>query len=81
MTEPRARAMFAICASNDGCDDLTAGMLYRIMPDEASSTEGLLRVVDDSGEDYLYPAARFVVVEVPSAEIPRMLAVSSAHVA
>ena len=81
MPDPQVEAVFAVCVANDGCDDLTAGMLYRILADEAAAGEGLLRVVDDSGEDYLYPASRFVVVEVPRAEVPRLLAVSSATVA
>ncbi len=72
--EPR----FAICVANDGCDDLSLGMLYQVLPDATASVEGLLRVIDDSGEDYLYPCARFVAVEVSEAEVPRLLAVSSA---
>ncbi len=70
--------MFGICVANDGCDDLSAGMLYRILPDEASAREGLLRVIDDSGEDYLYPSHRFVIVEVPAADEQRLLAVAGA---
>ncbi len=71
---------FAVCVANDGCDDLSIGMLYRVLPDAAASVEGLVRVVDDSGEDYLYPAGRFVSVAVPEAEVPRLLAAASAHV-
>ncbi len=80
MTDPRSEAKFAVCVANDGSDDLSLGMLYRVLPDEVASVEGLLRVVDDSGEDYLYPAARFVVVAVPEAEVPRLLAVAPATV-
>ena len=72
---------FAVCVANQGSDDLSLGMLYRVLPGAAARVEGLLRVVDDSGEDYLYPASRFVVVEVPEAEVPRLLAASSANVA
>ena len=81
MPDPLGEIMFAVCVANDGCDDLSAGMLYRVLPDEGASVEGLLRVIDDSGEDYLYPATRFVVVEVPEAEVPKLLAISSANVA
>lgn len=81
MPDFQAEATFAVCVANDGCDDLSAGMLYRVLPDEAASVEGLLRVVDNSGEDYLYPAGRFVVVEVPRTEVPRLLALSSTNVA
>ncbi len=75
------RPVFAVCVANDGCDDLSAGMLYQALPDEAAAREGLLRIIDDSGEDYLYPAHRFVIVEVPPEEEPRLLAVASTNVA
>jgi hypothetical protein len=81
MANPHSRPVFAVCVANDGCDDLSTGMLYRVLPDEAGSDEGLLRVVDDSGEDYLYPASRFVVVQVPRSDEQRLLAVASANVA
>jgi hypothetical protein len=69
---------FAICVANDGCEDLSAGMLYRVLPDAAGADEGLIRVVDDSCEDYLYPIDRFVLVEVPQADVPKLLAVAHA---
>ncbi len=69
---------FAVCVANEGSEDLSLGRLYRVLPDEVASSEGLLRVVDDSGEDYLHPAARFVAVEVPESEVSRVLAASSA---
>jgi hypothetical protein len=81
MADLHIRPVFAVCVANDGCDDLSAGMLYRVLPDEAAAREGLLRVVDDSGEDYLYPAHRFVVVQVPQSEEQRVMAVASANVA
>ena len=35
MPDPRTEASFAVCVANDGCDDLTVGVLYRVLPDEA----------------------------------------------
>jgi hypothetical protein len=81
MANPQSRPVFAVCVANDGCDDLSTGMLYRVLPDEAGAQEGLIRVVDDSGEDYLYPESRFVVVQVPRSDEPRLLAVASMNVA
>jgi hypothetical protein len=81
MANPQSRPVFAVCVANDGCDDLSTGMLYRVLPDEAGAQEGLIRVVDDSGEDYLYPESRFVVVQVPQSDEPRLLAVASMNVA
>jgi hypothetical protein len=60
-TEPR----FAICVRNDGHeDDLKVRTVYRILPDESAARSGYIRVIDETGEDYLYPAAYFVSVEV-----------------
>lgn len=42
---------------------LQLGKVYRLLPDEEAADVGCLRVIDDSGEDYLYAATRFVVVE------------------
>ena len=50
---------FAVCVANEGCDDLQVWKLYRVLPDTAASADGYLRVVDDSGEDYLYPISHF----------------------
>ena len=41
--------------------------VYQVIPDEAAAEDGLLRVVDESGEDYLYPRDLFVPVELPRA--------------
>ncbi|MDR3637839.1 MAG: hypothetical protein P4L84_28795 [Isosphaeraceae bacterium] len=81
MTSIPTRPVFAVCVANDGCDDLSAGMLYRLLPDETAAEEGLVRVIDDSGDDYLYPADRFVIVQVPPSEEARVLAAASAEVA
>ena len=39
--------------------------IYRILPDEDAAKDGDLRVVDESGEDYLYPAEWFVPIDLP----------------
>lgn len=58
---------FGICIKNQGCEDLELRKLYEILlPDEVSREAGLLRVVDDSGEDYLYPAENFVLLPLLS---------------
>jgi len=58
---------FGVCVRNDGCEDLQLRKLYQILPDESAERNGLLRVIDDSGEDYLYPALNFIPVTLPSA--------------
>jgi hypothetical protein len=56
---------FALCVKNDDCDDLELRKIYRLLPDEEAAKEGYLRVVDESGEDYLYPESYFVIVKLP----------------
>lgn len=80
MMDQPLRPTFAVCVANDDCDDLSAGMVYRVLPDPPAAVEGLLRVIDDSGEDYLYPAHRFVIVEVAPAEEPKLLTVAPTKV-
>ena len=41
--------------------------IYRVIPDEDAAEDGDVRVVDESGEDYLYPAAYFAAIKVPTA--------------
>ncbi len=57
---------FVLCLSNEGCEDLERRKLYELVDDEKASSDGYLRVVDESGEDYLYPAANFASVELPA---------------
>jgi hypothetical protein len=65
-TTSPARKRFAICIRDHACDDLSMGKVYRILPDKTAAAARLFRVVDDSGEDYRYPASYFVFIELPS---------------
>jgi hypothetical protein len=65
---------FVICTSNKGYDDLEVWKVYRVMPDEKAAGVGCLRVVDESGEDYLYPTDCFVSVNFPKAVQERLAA-------
>lgn len=56
---------FALCVRNDDCEDLELRKVYRILPDARAAEEGYVRVVDESGEDYLYPAGYFVGLALP----------------
>lgn len=59
---------FALCISNEGYPaSLEVRKVYFVLPDAASELYGLLRVVDESGEDYLYPRGFFVSIELPAA--------------
>ena len=54
---------FAVCI-NDSEPDLELRKVYKVLPDEAAAKDHYLRIIDESGEDYLYPASFFVFVEV-----------------
>ncbi len=64
MATAKTRKSYAICLANDGCDDLHVRQMYRVIPDMRSERAGLLRIVDDSGEDYLYPKRMFARISV-----------------
>jgi hypothetical protein len=66
MTETQNGAKFAVCIDNAGYPaSLELHKIYRVLPDSEAESDGDLRVVDESDEDYLYPAERFVMVELP----------------
>jgi hypothetical protein len=56
---------FAVCVETDDADLLTPRMIYQVLPDESAAQSGYVRVVDNEGEDYLYPARYFVLVDLP----------------
>ena len=58
---------FVICIRNEECEDLEPRKLYRVLPDEAAEADGYIRVIDESGEDYLYPRDYFLPIELPKA--------------
>ena len=62
------RRRFAVCVRNDGYEaSLERNKIYTVLADEDAERDGDLRVVDESGEDYLFSADRFVAIEVPAA--------------
>lgn len=62
-----------VCVKNNGCDDLQILKLYQLLPDEKAAEESYIRVVDDSGEDYLYPADYFVIAEFSESTKQRLI--------
>jgi hypothetical protein len=65
-THTRVSARFAICVDNsDYPVSLELRKIYRVLPDAEAARDGDVRVIDESGDDYLYPADYFVVVEFP----------------
>lgn len=59
---------FVVCVKNEGYEAaLERNKIYVVVADRGAEKDGDLRVVDESGEDYLYPAAWFIAVDLPKA--------------
>jgi len=68
-------ARFAVCLNNEGYKaSLEVGKLYRVVRDEEAEAEGLIRVVDESGEDYAFASDRFHPVDLPATVEKALLA-------
>jgi hypothetical protein len=66
-TRKQSLRHFAVCIDNSEYPaSLEIHKLYRVLSDKDAEREGDLRIVDESGEDYLYPADYFVLVEFPA---------------
>ena len=62
-----AKSKYVLCIENKDCGDLEKGKVYAQLSDAKAKRDGFLRIVDESGEDYLYPEAYFVSIEIPAA--------------
>jgi hypothetical protein len=59
---------FAVCVRNTGNEaSLELRKLYQVLPDADANNDGMLRVIDESGEDYLFPSSFFVLAPLPAA--------------
>jgi hypothetical protein len=56
---------FALCLRNDDCEDLETRKVYQVLSDGEAAKEGYMRIIDESGEDYLYPESYFIFVDLP----------------
>ena len=62
------KTRFIVCVKNEGyAASLELRKIYQVIPDARAAEHQLVRVVDESGEDYLYPADYFVAIELPQA--------------
>ena len=67
MAKAKTKLNYLLCVDNKDCEDLQKGKVYPLLPDTKARREGYVRVIDESGEDYLYPRALFVDVKLPRA--------------
>jgi len=63
----KATVQFAICIHTNDPDLLTPRRIYQVLPDESADRSNYIRVIDNEGEDYLYPAKYFILTDFPPA--------------
>ena len=70
---------FALCLENEGNEaSLILRKVYRILPDARAAKDDFVRIVDESGEDYLFHKSQFAFVNFPQAVRKRILALQEA---
>jgi len=70
---------FALCLDNAGNEaSLILGKVYPIVPDARAANDNLIRIIDESGDDYLFARSQFEIVEFPQAVRRRLLALRKA---
>jgi hypothetical protein len=72
MSRPKRERKFAICIKADDPDLLTPRKIYKVLPDMPAAKSDFIRVIDNEGEDYLYPASCFIFVNFPN-EVDKVL--------
>jgi hypothetical protein len=73
----KTRKLFVICLNNqDYPASLETRKVYEVLPNEKAASRGFVRVIDESGEDYLYPTSYFAPIEL-SKDVERVLQLSS----
>ena len=75
----RVTKRFALCLKNTGNEpSLILGKVYRVVPDAPAGKDDLVRIVDESGEDYLFHRSQFAFVDFPEAVRKKLLALQRA---
>ncbi len=62
--ENNSKIQFVVCIKNDDCEDLKLRKIYEVLPDEKAAEDDYIRVIDESGGNYLYPAIYFYPVKL-----------------
>jgi hypothetical protein len=66
MEKKRSASHFVVCLKNDGYSvSLEKRKIYKVIPDAVAKTHQMIRVVDESGDDYLYPSGYFAPISLP----------------
>jgi hypothetical protein len=65
MKQTTRPSQFVVCTQGGDDEELIVRKIYEVLPDPVAAKDGYLRVIDESGEDYLYPASYFVPIRLP----------------
>ena len=77
MKHHKVEPKFAVCINNEDYEvSLELRKIYKILPDAKAAEHHYIRVIDESGEDYLYPEDYFIPIELPKAVEKALLLVS-----
>lgn len=69
------RKRFAVCVDNKGYEaSLIPKKIYEVVPDERAEQDGFVRIIDESGEDYLFHVRHFVFIELPEEVVRALIA-------
>ena len=75
----RVTKRLAVCLENDGNESsLIPGKIYQVLPDPRAAKDDLLRIIDESGDDYLFSRNQFALVDFPQAVRRKILALQRA---
>jgi hypothetical protein len=75
----RLARQFALCVKNSGNEaSLILGKVYSVVPDARAAKDDLVRIIDESGEDYLFSRSQFAFVEFPQEVRRKILALQRA---
>jgi hypothetical protein len=78
MAATKSQRRFLLCVNNAGYPaSLDVRKVYATLPDADAESSGFVRVIDESGEDYLYPQELFVAVDLPKAAAEAVLTAPS----
>lgn len=68
---------YVVCIRAEESSDIEVRKIYEVLPDESAAKRGCLRVVDESGEDYLYPEECFAAVQLPEKAVRALASLPS----
>jgi hypothetical protein len=76
MAKKKTASRYLLCIKNDNYPaSLEVRKVYRKMPDKAAAARHFVRIIDESGEDYLYPDSYFLAIKLPRAAVSAFIQV------